>query len=75
MGSDHNEADDATNEHYSMFVVEEEGTLSSFLDVQELIEAQGLFSALYTGPGQPLRRSPFWESLFWASQPKQAAKS
>ncbi len=31
--------DDATNEHYSMFFVEEEGTQSSFWGVPEVIEA------------------------------------
>ena len=35
--------DDATNEHYSMFFVEEEGTHSSFRGVREVIEARGLF--------------------------------
>ncbi|MGH7261727.1 MAG: helix-turn-helix domain-containing protein [Nitrospiraceae bacterium] len=43
--------DDATNEHYSMFFVEQEGTLSSLLGVREVIEAKGLFSALYTDRG------------------------
>ncbi|MGH8559821.1 MAG: hypothetical protein ACRESZ_20685 [Methylococcales bacterium] len=51
MGSDRDEADDATNEPYSMFCVEEEGPLSSLLGVREVIEAQGLFSALYTDRG------------------------
>jgi len=36
--------DDATNEHYSMFFVEEEGTQSSFRGVREVIESRGLFS-------------------------------
>ena len=40
--------DDATNEHYSMFFVEEEGTQSSFRGVREVIEARGLFSAFYS---------------------------
>ncbi len=43
--------DDATNEHYSMFFVEEEGTQSSFCGVRDVIEAHGLFSALYTDRG------------------------
>lgn len=43
--------DDATNEHYSMFFVNEEGTASSFRGVQEVIESQGLFSSLYTDRG------------------------
>jgi len=43
--------DDATNEHYSMFFVDEEGTQSSFQGVQEVIETRGLFSAFYSDRG------------------------
>ena len=43
--------DDATSEHYSMFFVAEEGTMSSFQGVQAVIEEQGLFSSLYTDRG------------------------
>lgn len=43
--------DDATNEHYSMLFVEEEGTQSSFQGVLEVIESQGLFSAFYSDRG------------------------
>jgi transposase len=43
--------DDATNEHYSMFFVDEEGTLSSLRGVREVIAARGLFCALYTDRG------------------------
>jgi hypothetical protein len=43
--------DDATNEHYSMFFVEEEGTASSFQGVREVIAQRGLFSSLYTDRG------------------------
>lgn len=43
--------DDATSEIYSAFLVEEEGTLSSFLGVQAVIEQKGLFSSLYTDRG------------------------
>lgn len=43
--------DDATNEHYSMFFVEEEGSASSFRGVGEAIAARGLFSSLYTDRG------------------------
>jgi len=34
--------DDATNEHYDMRFVEEEGALSSFLSIQEVIRRKGL---------------------------------
>jgi len=40
--------DDATSELYSAFLVEEEGTMSSFLALAEVIAAQGLPCALYT---------------------------
>ena len=43
--------DDATNELYSAFFVEEEGTMSSFQGLREVIEARGLFSSLYTDRG------------------------
>lgn len=43
--------DDATNEHYSMFFVEEEGTMSSFRGVRDVIVQKGLFSSLYTDRG------------------------
>jgi len=43
--------DDATNEHYSMFFVYEEGTASSFQGVQDVILKHGLFSSIYTDRG------------------------
>lgn len=43
--------DDATNEHYSMFFVNEEGTASSFQGIQEVIIKKGLFSSIYTDRG------------------------
>jgi transposase len=43
--------DDATNEHYSMFFVQEEGTASSFRGVHEVIEKHGLFSSFYSDRG------------------------
>jgi hypothetical protein len=43
--------DDATNEHYSMFFVDEEGTASSFQGVRDVISQRGLFSSLYTDRG------------------------
>ncbi len=57
VGFDRNEADDASNEHYSMFFVEEEGTLSSLRGVRDVIEARGLFCALYTDRG-----SHYWHT-------------
>lgn len=43
--------DDATSAIYSAFFVEEEGTLSSFRGLREVIETQELFSSLYTDRG------------------------
>ncbi|MBI3752585.1 MAG: ISNCY family transposase [Deltaproteobacteria bacterium] len=50
--------DDATNEHYSMFFVEEEGTMSSFKGVKEAIVKKGLFSSLYTDRGSHYWHTP-----------------
>lgn len=50
--------DDATNEHYSMFFVEQEGTASSFRGVREPIENKGLFCSLYTDRGSHYWNTP-----------------
>jgi hypothetical protein len=50
--------DDATNEHYSMFFVHEEGTESSFQGVKEVIGKHGLFSSLYTDRGSHYWHTP-----------------
>jgi len=55
--------DDATNEHYSMFFVDEEGTASSFQGVRDVIIQRGLFSSLYTDRG----------SHYWLT-PKEGGK-
>jgi hypothetical protein len=55
--------DDATNEHYAMFFVEEEGTASSLRGVREVIVQKGLFSSLYTDRG----------SHYWLT-PKEGGK-
>ena len=43
--------DDATSEIYSAFLVAEEGTLSSFCGLVEVVERHGLFMELYTDRG------------------------
>lgn len=43
--------DDATSEVYCAFLVDEEGTMSTFRALEEVIAAQGLFSSLYTDRG------------------------
>ena len=50
--------DDATGEHYSMFLVEEEGTQSSFRGIKEVIDSHGLFASLYTDRGAHYWHTP-----------------
>lgn len=50
--------DDATNEHYSMFFVEQEGTWSSLQGVRDVIESRGLFSAFYSDRGSHYWHTP-----------------
>ncbi len=50
--------DDANNEHYSMFFVEEEGTASSFRGVGDVIEARGLFASFYSDRGSHYWHTP-----------------
>src|SRR4051812_18612907 len=50
--------DDATSAILSAFLVEEEGTASSFVGLKETIAAHGLFSALYTDRGSPYFHTP-----------------
>ena len=50
--------DDATNEHYSMFFVDEEGTWSSLVGIKEVIEKKVLFSSLYTDRGSHYWHTP-----------------
>jgi transposase len=50
--------DDATSEHYSMFFVPEEGTMSSFHGVKEVIDKHGLFCSIYTDRGSHYWHTP-----------------
>lgn len=50
--------DDATSEQYSMFFVEEEGTSSSLMGVQEVIEKRGLFASFYSDRGSHYWHTP-----------------
>jgi len=43
--------DDATSEIYSAFFVDEEGTMSSFRGLYDVIASKGLFSSFYTDRG------------------------
>ena len=50
--------DDATSAIYSAFLVEEEGTQSSFRGIGEVIERHGLFCELYTDRGSHYFHTP-----------------
>src|SRR3546814_290328 len=50
--------DDATSELYSAFLVEEEGTASTFRALAEVIGAHGLFCSLYTDRGSHYFHTP-----------------
>lgn len=49
---------DATSELYSAFLIDQEGTMSSFIGLSETIAARGLFSALYTDRGSHYFHTP-----------------
>src|SRR3954453_16086534 len=50
--------DDATGAMLSAFLVEEEGTASSFIGLKEVIATHGLFSAFYTDRGSHYFHTP-----------------
>jgi len=50
--------DDATSEIYSMFLIAEEGTASTFKALREVIGERGLFCALYTDRGSHYFHTP-----------------
>ena len=50
--------DDATSTIYSAFVVQEEGSASSFRGLAEVVAAKGLFCALYTDRGSHYFHTP-----------------
>ncbi len=50
--------DDASNEIYSAFFVDEEGTLSSFRGVSEVLKQKGLFSSFYSDRGSHYWHTP-----------------
>lgn len=50
--------DDATSAIYSAFLVEEEGTASSFRGLREVVAAHGLFCSLYTDRGSHYFHTP-----------------
>ena len=50
--------DDATSAIYSAFLVDEEGTASSFRGLREVVARQGLFCAFYTDRGSHYFQTP-----------------
>ena len=50
--------DDATSEVYSMILVAEEGTASTFAALREVVGERGLFCALYPDRGSPYFHTP-----------------
>lgn len=50
--------DDATNEHYDMFFVQQEGTGSSFRGIKTVIETRGLFCSFYSDRGSHYWHTP-----------------
>lgn len=50
--------DDATNEHYSMRFVEQEGTESSLLGVKDVLESKGVFCSFYSDRGSHYWHTP-----------------
>lgn len=67
--------DDATNEHYSMFFVEQEGTDSSFRGVKEVVERRGLFSSIYTDRGSHYWYTPEAGGKVDKSRPTQFGRA
>jgi len=67
--------DDATNEHHSMFFVDEEGTASSLRGVREVLEARGLFSSLYTDRGSHYWHTPAAGGKVDRSRPTQFGRA
>ena len=50
--------DDATNEHYSMRFVNEEGTHSSLVGVKDVLKSKGLFCSFYSDRGSHYWHTP-----------------
>jgi len=67
--------DDATGTLYSAFLVDEEGTASSFRGLLEVIGAHGLFSALYTDRGSHYFRTPKAGGKVDKSKPTQVGRA
>jgi len=67
--------DDATGAIYSAILVEEEGTMSSFLGLAETIAEQGLFRAFYTDRGSHYFFTPKAGGKVDKSKPTQVGRA
>jgi len=67
--------DDATSAMTSMFLTEEEGTLSSLRGLHETIERHGLFGALYTDRGSHYFLTPKAGGAVDKRQPTQVGRA
>ncbi len=67
--------DDATGEIYSAFLIEQEGTLSSFMGLAETIAEHGLFSAFYTDRGSHYFVTPKGGGKVDKTQPTQVGRA
>lgn len=67
--------DDATSEVYSLFFVDEEGTMSSFQGVADVINQMGLFSSLYTDRGSHYWHTPKAGGKVDKSRPTQFGRA
>jgi len=67
--------EDATNEHYSMFFVHQEGTASSFQGLRDVIRKKGLFSSLYTDRGSHYWYTPESGGKVCKGQPTQVGRA
>ena len=67
--------DDATGAIYSMFLVEEEGTASTFRGLGEVVERHGLFCSLYTDRGSHYFFTPKAGEKVSKTQPTQLGRA
>ena len=67
--------DDATSEIYSAFFVPEEGTMSTFLALEEVIGRHGLFCALYTDRGSHYWYTPVAGGKVDKQKPTQVGRA
>jgi hypothetical protein len=67
--------DDASSEIYSAFLVEEEGTMSTFRALRQVIGRHGLFCSLYTDRGSHYFETPVAGGKIDADRPTQVGRA